>query len=397
MAILVAALGAGCGKKGPPLPPLVRLPVAPAEIVAERRGPAVEIRFLVPNANTDGSRPANVERVDVYAVTGEAAFTDEELIERGERVGSVDVKAPVDPDDTVEADEPEEDAVPPEGPGLDQGAPGHVSETVEAEEAGAPFEVPRRTYLAVGVNQSGRRGPPSPRVSVPLVLAPEPASEPAVRWNETAVTVTWPAPGPGAEPPAGAGDLLPSTPIGLTIPRLKYNVYELTLSKEGDPEGPAGATVAAGGAIVERRLTPEPIAERQYVDSRIEWDAERCYTVTVVHEYERLRVESPTAPPRCVTLADTFPPAAPAGLRAIGTEGGVSLIWSPSPEKDAVGYIVLRGAPGGQLTPATGAPVPQTSYEDKAPAGTRLAYAVQAVDKAGNRSAPSAPVIETAR
>jgi hypothetical protein len=73
------------------------------------------------------------------------------------------------------------------------------------------------------------------------------------------------------------------------------------------------------------------------------------------------------------------------------------LIWSPSPEKDAVGYIVLRGAPGGQLTPATRAPVPQTSYEEKAPAGTRLAYAVQAVDKAGNRSAPSAPVIETAR
>ena len=42
-ACLVGALAAGCGKKGPPLPPLVRLPVAPADLSAERRGGIVDL------------------------------------------------------------------------------------------------------------------------------------------------------------------------------------------------------------------------------------------------------------------------------------------------------------------------------------------------------------------
>ena len=49
-----------CGKKGPPLPPLVKLPVAPENLVAERRGNIVDLQFTVPGTNTDGTRPANV-------------------------------------------------------------------------------------------------------------------------------------------------------------------------------------------------------------------------------------------------------------------------------------------------------------------------------------------------
>jgi hypothetical protein len=42
-------------------------------------------------------------------------------------------------------------------------------------------------------------------------------------------------------------------------------------------------------------------------------------------------------------------------------------------------------------------PVLETSFNDNVPAGTRYVYAVQAVDKAGNASAPSNRVEETAR
>jgi hypothetical protein len=67
--VIVFALGAAaCGKKGPPLPPLVRLPVPP-EIRADRRGSTVELALVVPGANVDGTRPANISRVDVYALT----------------------------------------------------------------------------------------------------------------------------------------------------------------------------------------------------------------------------------------------------------------------------------------------------------------------------------------
>ena len=59
----------GCGKKGAPLPPLVKLPVAPENVVAERRGDVVDLQFTVPATNTDGTRPANVSRAEAYAVT----------------------------------------------------------------------------------------------------------------------------------------------------------------------------------------------------------------------------------------------------------------------------------------------------------------------------------------
>ena len=49
----------------------VRTPVAPG-VTAQRRGDEVEIALAVPSANTDGSRPANLTRVEIYAVTGTA-------------------------------------------------------------------------------------------------------------------------------------------------------------------------------------------------------------------------------------------------------------------------------------------------------------------------------------
>ena len=65
-------LSAGCGKKGPPLAPLAKLPVAPGQVSASRAGNTVTIGFTVPGANVSGVRPADIDRVDVYAWTGPA-------------------------------------------------------------------------------------------------------------------------------------------------------------------------------------------------------------------------------------------------------------------------------------------------------------------------------------
>src|SRR5438093_535795 len=89
-----------CGRKGPPLPPLVRLPAAPADIAAERRGSNVEIKFTVPATNTDGTRPANIQRIDVYAITGRAPGPELEFLKQATRIASVEVKAPRDPNAT---------------------------------------------------------------------------------------------------------------------------------------------------------------------------------------------------------------------------------------------------------------------------------------------------------
>jgi hypothetical protein len=62
------------------------------------------------------------------------------------------------------------------------------------------------------------------------------------------------------------------------------------------------------------------------------------------------------------------------------------------------GYLVLRASlPGGMLMPVTPAPIQLTMFRDTVPRGARFAYAVQAIDKAGNAGPASAQVEEMAR
>jgi len=141
-----------------------------------------------------------------------------------------------------------------------------------------------------------------------------------------------------------------------------------------------------------------PIAEAQFSDARIEWGAERCYVVRAVETVGDLTLESDAAPPACQKLVDTFPPAAPKGLTAVPTEGAINLIWQSNGEKDLAGYLVLRAvAPGENLSAVTPSPIQGTTFKDAVEPAVRYVYAVAAVDKAGNTSAPSGAVEATAR
>ena len=390
-----AALFGGCGKKGPPLPPLVRVPTAPPEIAADRRAGSVDVRLIVPASNTDGSRPANISRVDVYAVTSPLAVSDADLLKYGTRIGSLQVKAPRDPNDTIEPDDSDADLEPLEGPGLDQGATAHVKEELSASAlkiidlssvkrvdpagsaplAGPPSAVPSRMYVAVGVNKSGRRGPLSKRVAVPLIAPPPPGSQPDVTYDEHSIALTW-------------------TPAVVAAPAtLSYNVYDVRSVQKASGPSPTPP------ADIETKLPGSPVTDPRFVDPRIEWGAERCYTVSAIETIDGLTLEGDPSPSRCVTLVDTFPPAAPSGLQAIASPGVMRLIWDGNSEKDLAGYLVLRRTgPDGAFAVATPTPIPATNFDDAVQAGVQVVYVVQAVDKAGNTSPMSKPTdAETAR
>jgi hypothetical protein len=135
-----------------------------------------------------------------------------------------------------------------------------------------------------------------------------------------------------------------------------------------------------------------------FVDERIEWGAKRCYVVRSVETLEKMSLESEASPETCVTLIDTFPPAAPDGLTIVASEGAMNLIWNPNHESDLAGYVLWRAVPPeGDLKRLTPEPIKETTYKDSVPAGARVAYALQAVDKAGNASPMSMRVEETAR
>ena len=156
-------------------------------------------------------------------------------------MASIGVKAPRDPDKTVDAEESDEGMDPPEGKGLDlrrsrarlRGTHGRCSRRLYDSAAPdgrrkkpadddemarpliGPAAVPSRTYVGVGITTRGRNGTISKRVTVPLVSPPPAPEEPELNYNETTVTVTWaPVTLVGmVQGPTGEG-LLESRPIG---------------------------------------------------------------------------------------------------------------------------------------------------------------------------------------
>lgn len=347
--LAASVLATACGKKGPPLPPLVLLPDAPGDFAAVRRGDHVDLTFRVPTANTDRSTPADLARVDVYAWTVPGPVAADEVMRRGARVATIEVNKPRDPD------EPEPKTPAPRGAGLDQNQVASVSDTLTDTANPSAY----RAYVAVGISTRGRRGALSPRLLVPLVPPPDAPSRPQVTYDEKAIAVSWPA--------------LPAA----------------------DGVQPGYAVYRSGEATA---LTPTPLTEPSFTDTSIAWEQERCYQVRAVSTFEGVRVESAASPETCVTLHDTFAPAAPTGLVGVGSEGVISLIWNANSEADLAGYIVLRAVePATEPAPVTPAPISDTNFRDSVPAGSRVTYAVQAVDKAGNRSLPSASITETAR
>ena len=88
-AVFAFVIESACGRKGPPLPPLLKQPSAPAEMKAERHGGVVDIQFVVPAANTDGTRPANVSRIDVYGMTATQALNEADIVKFGTKCPSM--------------------------------------------------------------------------------------------------------------------------------------------------------------------------------------------------------------------------------------------------------------------------------------------------------------------
>jgi len=98
-------------------------------------------------------------------------------------------------------------------------------------------------------------------------------------------------------------------------------------------------------------------------------------------------VPDPAAP------ADVTAPATPTALSAAGADGSVSLSWTGGTDADLAGYRLYRAA-GTTVTPGpatlVASSVTGTGYLDTGLTnGTSYTYALVAVDKAGNASAPA--------
>jgi len=224
-----------CGKKGPPEAPFVRVPAPMTDLRVQRIGDDVVIGFTLSIRNQDGTQPADLERVDIYAMTvqphlpADRALDLEEFEEDATLVTTIEVAPPPEPSGSEEPAETSEEPPPVDLRPL-QGFPVTFSETItaallvpvdpweeerrrrereeaeEKEDAGPqkPVKVPlmtpplpgplERRYAVVGVSTDGNESEPAVRIAVPLVTPPFAPPELVVTYDEEVATVAWALP-----------------------------------------------------------------------------------------------------------------------------------------------------------------------------------------------------------
>ena len=252
----------------------------------------------------------------------------------------------------------------------------------------------RRFYAARGVTRRGRPGAWSAVRAVPLATPLSPPVLATPTYDADVMTLAWtPPPGAIVASPPPTGGVLASRPFGRAEATTKYNVYAV-----GAEPGPD----AIGAVTKPAPLNSAPIdGAAVTAQGVVAFGQERCYVVRTVETMAGAVVEGPASAPACVTPLDTFAPAAPTALEAVGGAGVISLIWEAVEAADLAGYLVFRGEASGEpTTPLTAAPIGDSSFEDRTVTpGVRYVYVVVAVDSAtpANRSAPSNRAEETAR
>ena len=413
-----AVVVAACGKKGDPLPPLLRVPMAPPDFNVTRIDNEVYAQFVAPAVNADGVGPADIARVEVYAITADrqpAIEDQQDLRKLSTLVGSEQVRQPLPPLPPPKEGMPAI-PIPPPGPGVDQGSPVVIRETLtpeamtpvvlpepdaetrrrEAADAMRPLvasptgDGPQRYYFVVGVNRRGRYGPVTHLAPVPIGPTTSAPARPDLLVEEQGMRLRWKrAPDARGVVEPSPPDVLPSRSLAPPVPPTTYDVYEV--AKDATPANTTPTTPVP--------LTRAPVGELEFAQANIAFGKERCFVVRPVDILSGIHVRGPASPMVCASFADTFAPSPPGTLDAIAASGGISLIWEPSGSKDVAGYIVMRGEGAGtELTPLMKDPITGNTHTDTSVTpGTRYTYAVVAVDRSGNRSKESNRVEETAR
>jgi hypothetical protein len=349
LAILLPALA--CGKRGDPRPPLQKTPQPLASFLIAQRADRLEVSGTAPSLSTEGValKPLTVE---LLRADGEGDFL--KLAQKRSFV--------------VQPGEPftEPETLPAPGTlvriaaravasGKPSALTGILTLLVQAPPA-PPFDL--QATLDEGgmrLKWSGRR--PTP---LPLPAAPPPVTAPTPPSPSSPSTTS---PPPPAVPEAAA-------------PKSGFWIYR-----------------RATAGRYERPLFPDPSPEKSYVDASAAAGQDWCYVARAVVSNDPL-IESASSNEACLTARDVAPPTVPAGLTLLARSGALELRWSPSPEADLAFYRVYRAAPTGGALRIAEVQAGTTLFLDAtATVGTAYRYTISAVDRAGNESEPSPPLL----
>ncbi|HEV7504926.1 MAG TPA: hypothetical protein VGS07_08450 [Thermoanaerobaculia bacterium] len=375
--VLGTAVLAGCGKQGPPLPPLKAVPATTKDLVATQQGGQIVLSFSYPKTTPAGLALPGVSAVEVLE-TARPATPDGKA-------------ATLDPKQFATLGKPQTKVV-----GADLTAATSGDRIVITLPVPPPPAIP----------------PASAKPAIPVKPAPAPTATPAPAATPAPGTT----PAPAATPPLLAhyyavrtfgveGDRSEISNISAVVPKPPPAAPErLTVTARADGVMVEWAAVqgAAGGYNVYRRDAQErfhgqPVhsagaEERSWLDTTARFGQSYIYTVTALAQREPV-VESAVGSEHEVRYQDRFPPAVPGDLVALAEAGRIRLVWRSVDADDLAGYIVYRRIGNGSFERVTAQPAATPEYIDTAlTAGQTYGYRVTAIDKAGNESDPGAEV-----
>ena len=379
LAILLPALA--CGKRGDPRPPLQKTPQPLVSFLIAQRADRLEISGTAPSLSTEGValKPLTVEllRADgagdflklaqkrSFVVQPGEPFTEPETLPAPGTLVRIAARA------------------------VASGKPSALTDIltlpVQAPPA-PPFDL-QATLDEGGVRLkwSGRRPTPLPPPAAPPPLTLPGPSSPST--TSPASPADTPTPAGDAPSTTAAAPPLDTPPSAVDAPAVAAPP-ETVAPKSGFWVYRRGNAGRYG-----RPLFGEPSADKSYVDTGAVAGQHWCYVVRAVVSNDPL-IESASSNEACLTARDIAPPTVPAGLTLLARPGALELRWSASPEADLAFYRVYRAAPTGAAERIAVVQAGTTLFlDDTATAGTAYRYTITAVDRAGNESGPSPPLL----
>jgi len=353
----ILLLTAGCGAPGDPVPPSPPVPVAVRDLTVHQAGDGVQLSFTLPANSISGEKLPAPPAVEILRGTPKSdGLADSKslrivytipgaLVDSYRAGGQVRFTDPISPEET------------------------------KSHPGGAV------TYIVRTRASQKRASADSNAVTLRLFPVPAPITAVEARVTESAVELTWPMPARTA-----AGEPMPAI--------TGYRIYRSEIHPSAPASPPQDIPESQAAQLASSQTN-------SYRDTSIVFDHTYIYVVRSVIQVEGNELESSDSQPLTVTPRDTFPPAAPQGLVAALLPGSapgtvlVDLSWSINLESDLAGYRVYRSEQGGtrgQLLTPDLLPTPAVRDTSVGP-GHRYWYTVTAVDRAGNESAPDAPVV----
>ncbi|MGH9716117.1 MAG: fibronectin type III domain-containing protein [Candidatus Acidiferrales bacterium] len=382
--IALAMLMGGCASPGQPSARTPAVPEAVSNLSATQEGNHVLLAFDIPKSSTGGRPLEHPPTIEVFRDFESASIS-----------GASQPKSPKHPALLV--------TIPSElTPRYVEQGQFRYSEPLEASDfTDHPNSV---AVYSVRTRISDKKPSANSNLAVLHIYpAPERITDLAGKVTPTAVVLRW-------TPPR-------KTPIGPAPPLAGYQIYrgeaqsnpvasaENAANAAGTPSTPPGAASLPGipSSLPELQNPLVKIGESispRFSDTHAKFDKTYVYSVQSLLDYSGTNVESSHSNFLAITPRDTFPPAAPEGLVAIyvpaagGVPAYVDLSWTVSPEADLAGYQIYRREQANGLGTRMNKQLLLTpAFRDmNVASGRRYYYAVTAVDRSGNESAPSAAV-----